>query len=305
MRGRRAWTLVELLVVVAIVGLLMAILMPSLGQAQRLAVLGACAAQMHDVGAAVTSYAAVYDQQLPPFAFSTPHPDAASLPLSGHWGGVSQPGDPAGFGRLGVDSVNLWSLTRAGQTAPAALICPGAPSGLDDGRASYFDHSIRFSTYCVRFPGGEDVFSAAPSTWDRWGMGIYRMAAGGQRVPPGTCPPGVPRERVPLVRLDGQYRLPDAGGGGTYDVGRDVLLADTFWLRGVDEPPAANTELASYPRRADWCHGEWFNALRGDGSVRRARDDGTIAEAIADPPGDDAWDAATAARIWAYFDAAD
>ncbi|MFW6133389.1 MAG: hypothetical protein ACOC8F_05785 [Planctomycetota bacterium] len=139
-------------------------------------------------------------------------------------------------------------------------------------------------------------------------MSIFAMRAGGQLLHFGQSW-DIPRERVPRVRLDRRYTLPARTGGGHYDVAGDVLLADTFWFRDVNESAPQRDGLTGYPRRADWCHGDRLNVLRGDGSVRRERDDGTIAAEVAGPPTggwpetEDAWHAATLGRIWARLDA--
>ncbi|GMV98490.1 MAG: hypothetical protein AMXMBFR83_28400 [Phycisphaerae bacterium] len=53
---RRAFTLIEVLVVVAIIALLVAILIPSLSQARELAYRAGCAANLHSIGHAMTFY---------------------------------------------------------------------------------------------------------------------------------------------------------------------------------------------------------------------------------------------------------
>lgn len=297
---RRGFSLVELLIVIAVVALLLAVLLPSLGRARDLARLASCAARLRDIGTAVESYAAVHDRRLPPFAFSSML--SPSLPASGHWGGADQVADPAVFGRgnAGMDYVNLWALTPGEFTDASTFVCPGAPAELAGGDASYFPHTRRFSTYCLRYPPSEGPFTAAPITWNRYGMGIYVLQAGGQDSPVITAPPAIRGERVPVVRLDRVYSLlPEVGG--EYDPASDVLLADTFWHRGVDQPAPDRTGVAGYRRRADWCHGRQFNALHGDGSVGSATDDGTIAEAVAGSPSGD-YDAPAAERVWRLLD---
>lgn len=302
-RGGKGWTLAELLVVLAILSLLAALLVPSLQTARDRAKLTACAAQMRGVHAALMGYAAEHRAQLPPFAFSD---FSFDLPLSGHWGGISQPGDPAALGRVGVERVNLWTLEQEGRIAPRRLTCPGADASLLDGAASHFPHSFRYSTYCLRVPYSEDLFVAAPNLAGRGGklLGIYGAAAGGQSVRVGQY-----YQTVPLVRTDMDYRIADgvACGDGVYEPATDVMLSDAFWRRDHRAAAPSRPGLEGYPVHSGWCHGEWFNVLRGNGAVRTVRDDGTV-EANTIPPGGtlaaDGHTCATyAERVWQYFDA--
>ena len=64
--GRPAFTLIEILVVVAIIGLLVSILLPSLSKARQLSKIVACRANLHDLGVALQEYAHVFDPYFPP-----------------------------------------------------------------------------------------------------------------------------------------------------------------------------------------------------------------------------------------------
>jgi prepilin-type N-terminal cleavage/methylation domain-containing protein/prepilin-type processing-associated H-X9-DG protein len=63
-RRRRGFTLMELLVVVAIIALLVAILIPSLGAARRLARTSACAANLRGIGQLNAVYASEFDDYI-------------------------------------------------------------------------------------------------------------------------------------------------------------------------------------------------------------------------------------------------
>jgi prepilin-type N-terminal cleavage/methylation domain-containing protein len=65
-RRRSGFTLIELLVVVAIIALLIAILLPSLARAKNQAKKTACASNMHQIGIALNTYGAEYENNLPP-----------------------------------------------------------------------------------------------------------------------------------------------------------------------------------------------------------------------------------------------
>lgn len=305
------FTLTELVVVIAIVGMLATLVIPSFVGVREAARLALCASSMRGVVAGLTGYAAVNRCRLPPFAFSD---HLGNLPLSGHWGGVSQPGDPAGFGRRpsgnSVAYVNLWVLVRDEAVSPGRLICPAAAAELQNGEASYFTYTRRYSTYCLRFPPSEDLFRRSPELAYEGGdlLGIYAQSAGGQRVRTSTT--GQYRRTVPQVRIDYRYATVDAAacGDGEYNASGDTILADSFWRRAFSQDADGAAGLQSYPVRADWCHGSRFNAARGDGSVRTVSDDGTVqANSISpgEPLADDGLYYATyAERIWQFFDAA-
>ena len=63
--SRRAFTLIEVLVVVAIIALLLAVLLPSLSKAREMAKVNACKANLHDFGLAIQMYISENDPYLP------------------------------------------------------------------------------------------------------------------------------------------------------------------------------------------------------------------------------------------------
>ena len=307
MRCRSGWTLVELLVVVAILSLLAGVLAPSLDAARQQARLIACQANLHDIGVAMISYVAMHNRKLPPFAFSDLD---GSVPASGHWGGPSQGmADPTMFGRFGAGAeplrINLWALVHENLIDPGPLICPAAAPPLRCGDASYFPYTGQFSTYCLRFPTSEAMFGGAPNLKYRLGptlLSIYRAAPGGWRWPVG----GGSYEIVPQVRFDRSYPPLAALGRDPYDVPTDAMLADTFWWQDMAAETEPRGGVKVYPVRAGWCHGRTFNVLYGGGSVHTVTDDGTVA-ANSIPPGgsldnDGHHFASYAERIWTYFD---
>ena len=265
----RGFTLIELLTCSGILSLLVTLLVPSLSQVHKRSVSAQCGSQLHDLGVAIHSYAAAEGNRLPPFAFSDFTGDIA---LSGHWGGASQTGDFAAFGRMGVDCVNLWALAKEDYATPQSLLCPGAAAELRRGSASYFPYTARFSTYCMRFPASRTLFRESPELANIGGklLTVYLRQAGGQRTNVSTF-----SEVVPQVRLDRVYSL-DASGA-TYDAASDALLSDTFWRREYRPASAPLPGLRTYDVQWDWCHEQTFNVLMGNGAVRSVRDNGTVA----------------------------
>ena len=293
---RRGFTLIEVVLCCGIISLLLTLLFPSFQQVRKHALLAECSSNLHLLGQAIQNYAAAEDNRLPPFAFSDPTSD---ISLSGHWGGISQGGDPAASFREGMECVNLWGLVKENYVWPQALLCPGASKELLRMSASYFPYSSRFSTYCLRFPASRMLFNEAPNLANIGGslLTAYVRQAGGQRVNVSTN-----YQIVPQVRLDRRYRL-DASGL-TYDVASDALLADTFWRRGYHAPAAPMAGLRSFPVQWDWCHELKFNVLLGNGAVKTVSDDGTVAGNSNSPdqtvaPADFI---THAEKIWQYFD---
>jgi len=309
-----AFTLVELLIILAVLAVLAAILLPSVSAAKQQARLAACAAQMRGVGSGLKVYAAVHGNLLPPFAFSD---GKCNLPLSGHWGGMSQASHPEAFGRVplwGMEHVNLWALAAEGMVTREQLICPGAEASLRLGRASYFPYTFKFSTYCLRMLYSRDLFRDVPGLAD-WGdlglLGIYAIRGGGQ-VPPGAEDRGTYLRgywrTVPMVRLDLPYRevAPGTGEQRTVDLTQAAILADTFWYQRHFAPAASMPGVEAYEVRGGWCHGRRFNVLFGDGAVHTLRDDDTIAGSSVAPGASVALGergfASRALTVWRYFE---
>lgn len=84
---RRAFTLVELLVVVAILALLLALLLPALGQARRGARRTVCQARLHGLGVALQAYTTTYADLIVPSYNMTGTQIGTHNPLDG-WGPI-------------------------------------------------------------------------------------------------------------------------------------------------------------------------------------------------------------------------
>jgi prepilin-type N-terminal cleavage/methylation domain-containing protein len=295
---RGGFTITELVVCLIILALLATILMPSLTQAKIQARGALCCSNLHGIGVGIQNYVAAHNQQLPPFAFSDV--ENLNVPISGHWGGASRDDDPALFGRRGVEAVNLWSLVKEDMLWESMLICPGSGDDLVRMKASYFPYSLRYSTYCLRFPTSRDLFDQSRNLTPRSGLtiGIYAQAAGGQSVRVGAY-----YQQVPQVRMDRSYHL---ANGAEYDAANSALVADNFWRRDyvLDQP-----DSQIYPVRWNRCHQTKFNVLTGCGAMRSRHDDGTIAAntpAGSDMLGDDKAGFATyAENVWRFLERGD
>lgn len=78
-RHYRAFTLIELLTVIAIIGVLAGLLLPTLGRARAKARQSACVSNLHQLGLAVNLYADDYRHHLPVAALQ-PSTDTSGLP---------------------------------------------------------------------------------------------------------------------------------------------------------------------------------------------------------------------------------
>ena len=83
MARRRAFTLVELLVVIGIIAILIGILLPSLIRAREAANRSACLSNMRQMGTGFAMYTQDYDECLVPLAISVPSPAGAVAPDGG------------------------------------------------------------------------------------------------------------------------------------------------------------------------------------------------------------------------------
>ncbi|HPD29087.1 MAG TPA: DUF1559 domain-containing protein [Phycisphaerae bacterium] len=70
-RERRGFTLIEVLVVAALIAMLLAILLPSLGRARHLARSVQCLSNLHQMGVAAHSYATTHGR-FPPYLYGSP-----------------------------------------------------------------------------------------------------------------------------------------------------------------------------------------------------------------------------------------
>ncbi len=316
MSRRVGFTLVELIVVIAIMIVLTAIALPTFSSVRRRVTMVSCAGRLRTVHQGIMSFVAENNRHLPPFRVSDV---SFSLPEAGHWGGPEKPSDTVLLGSFGSGaggdagktfSANMWTLVKDGFISSQALVCPSAPSELRDGRASLFPQTGKFSTYCLRFPYSWDVFRSAPGHKGPNEANLlrnYAIAAGGQIKPTqtqGGLANSLNERRLPRIRIDLRYRISQsvACGDGDYDAGSDALLADGFWQQDQEE-----SSDDSYPLRAAWSHDNQFNVLYGNGAVRTVSDDGNSVAPYTNSPEkqleDDGFhDATYTEKVWQFFD---
>ena len=157
MKRIKGFTLIEMLVVVAIIALLIAILLPSLAKARELARQTICGTNMKEIGTTFYIYQSDNLDEFPSVAYDTPPGQTAPIVkyienLGGGAGG--EPTDPRRdeisverstqnpVGSTVVSTTrSLWLLVRTGEVIPKQFICPSADDSVDPtvDVTTYFD----------------------------------------------------------------------------------------------------------------------------------------------------------------------
>ena len=138
-RRARAFTLVELLVVMGVIGVLASLLLPALGRAREHARRTQCLNNLHQIGKALTLYANGYAEYLPsaaawgtnPFDYAladmrlTPYPahQGASRHMVVGYGAEEDDATQLLPGRLNFAPVGLGMLLARDDIGPASLVC--------------------------------------------------------------------------------------------------------------------------------------------------------------------------------------
>lgn len=131
-RNLAAFTLIELLTVMAVIGLLLAILTPPLSRAREMARRGVCLTNLRANGQGCITYALGYNNQFP-YA-GDPDPGFNAIGDAWDWDGASAQtfdGTAAPAVSPKSNTRHLWKLVQMSITDPKTFRCPSDPLGGD------------------------------------------------------------------------------------------------------------------------------------------------------------------------------
>ncbi len=134
-----AFTIVELLVVVSIIGVLVALMMPALGSLRESSGQTKCASNLRQLGIAIANYRAIYDDSLPQYVIPNPFFPEGKIVSSFLFGGKIGQMPAWGVNEIGADQRPLNVFLNSGPLTDEDLPefeCPldrGQPPGIVGG----------------------------------------------------------------------------------------------------------------------------------------------------------------------------
>ena len=120
-RPRAAFTVIELLVVIGIVGVLLALLLPAVERARHRTYIDKCANNLRQIGPAISIYENENHGNWPRTVYD---PATADAPAKGTGVNAADPFTPGSAVRTNDLTAGLFLLLRAERLPPAVFVCP-------------------------------------------------------------------------------------------------------------------------------------------------------------------------------------
>ncbi len=278
--GRRGFTLVELLAVMAIISILAALLLPAIGRARYQARVLECKNNLRQIGQAITMYAASYNGWMPVDGDCYDSANAGRVGTAELWDGQTVYTDPAASSEhlRGVGILAMLDNHFIG--APEVFFCPS-----DDG----IDKNKELDALKKRLPNVK-----------AYGSYIYRQLDSRRLADQDKGRLGSLGKNM---GLDGLSYPPDAAGTEDDDTEVKVIAADRNYL-GFRSGATVNTTIKMNH------DGKSINLLFEDGHVETALntemdtvDDFRLNMLTVTPPtGTDGSLSAEMDRVWTLYD---
>jgi prepilin-type N-terminal cleavage/methylation domain-containing protein/prepilin-type processing-associated H-X9-DG protein len=220
----KAFTVIELLVVIGIIGVLMAILLPAMERVRHKSYISACAANLHSIGQAMTIYANENRGAYPRAVYNP-----ATAATSGWTAGSANalPDAPPPPHTENDVTAALWLLMRTQKLPPSVFVCAYGDVNefeVDKGdplaQANFTDYKKNLGySFADMYPSDDAV-----SKGYKWTSKIGADFALGADINPGIHPP---HYDVTAVYPNAPFNITQKGNSGNHEQeGQNVLYGD-------------------------------------------------------------------------------
>lgn len=172
----KKFTLIELLIVIAIIAILAAMLLPALNQSRKLAVRVSCTSQLKAIGSAALFYAQDYGDYLPPcygtawYSMWTAH----VIPYLGFKGDITY-GVTTEYNHIPAGKTSRYILLPKGKGK--MLYCPALATTPDDAMELPSNQPNSQTTYSINFYSAYVNYTSASwqnLVWNKLGPSVFK-----------------------------------------------------------------------------------------------------------------------------------